>query len=158
MTTQDKLISRKLTLIELAEFLKNVSQACKIHGVSRQHFYDIKKAYDENGIEGLKEKTRRKPCLKNRVALEVEDAVLKMAYEYPAYGQLRVSNELRKSGSVISICYLTESICFIASSTVPSNNSSSRPSDKSICFVSARHFWMAGISLELPTYPSAYIE
>ena len=33
MTTQDKLISRKLTLIELAEFLKNVSQACKIHGV-----------------------------------------------------------------------------------------------------------------------------
>ena len=97
MTTQEKLISRKLTLIELAEFLKNVSQACKIHGVSRQHFYDIKKAYDEHGIEGLKEKTRRKPCLKNRVAPEVEDAVLKMAYEYPAYGQLRVSNELRKS-------------------------------------------------------------
>jgi hypothetical protein len=50
MTTQEKLISRKLTLIELAEFLKNVSQACKIQGVSRQHFYDIKKAYDENGI------------------------------------------------------------------------------------------------------------
>ena len=44
MTTQDKLISRKPTLIELAEFLKNVSQACKIHGVSRQHFYDIKKS------------------------------------------------------------------------------------------------------------------
>ena len=41
MTTQEKLVSRKLTLIELAEFLKNVSQACKIHGVSRQHFYDI---------------------------------------------------------------------------------------------------------------------
>ena len=102
MTTQEKLISRKLTLIELAEFLKNVSQACKIHGVSRQHFYDIKKAYDENGIEGLKEKTRRKPCLKNRVAPEVEEAVLKIAYEYPAYGQLRVSNELRKSGILIS--------------------------------------------------------
>ena len=102
MTTQDKLISRKLTLIELAEFLKNVSQACKIHGVSRQHFYDIKKAYDEHGIEGLKEKTRRKPCIKNRVAPEVEEAVLKMAYEYPAFGQLRVSNELRKSGILIS--------------------------------------------------------
>lgn len=46
MTTQDKLINRKLTLIELAEFLKNVSQACKIHGVSRQHFYYIKKPYN----------------------------------------------------------------------------------------------------------------
>ena len=40
MTTQDKLVKRKLSLLELAEFLKNVSQACKINGVSRQHFYD----------------------------------------------------------------------------------------------------------------------
>jgi transposase InsO family protein len=102
MTTQEKLIKRKLSIIELAEFLKNVSQACKIHGVSRQHFYDIKKAYDEQGLEGLKEKTRRKPCLKNRVAPEVEEAVVKMAYEYPAYGQLRVSNELRKEGILVS--------------------------------------------------------
>ena len=47
MTTQDKLVRRKLSLIELAEFLKNVSQACKINSVSRQHFYDIKKEYDE---------------------------------------------------------------------------------------------------------------
>ena len=47
MTTQEKLIKRKLSILELAEYLKNVSQACKINGVSRQHFYDIKKAYDE---------------------------------------------------------------------------------------------------------------
>ncbi len=102
MTTQDKLVRRKLSLIELAEFPKNVSQACKINGVSRQHFYDIKKAYDEHGIEGLKEKSRRKPCVKNRVAPEVEEAVVKMAYEYPAYGQLRASNELRKTGILVS--------------------------------------------------------
>ena len=43
MTTQEKLIRRKQSLIELAEYLQNVSQACKIHGVSRQHFYDIRK-------------------------------------------------------------------------------------------------------------------
>jgi len=102
MTTQDKLVRRKLSLIELAEFLKNVSQACKINGVSRQHFYDIKKTYDEHGIEGLKEKSRRRPCIKNRVAPEVEEAVVKMAYEYPAYGQLRASNELRKTGILVS--------------------------------------------------------
>ena len=102
MTTQEKLVNRKLSLLELAEFLKNVSQACKINGVSRQHFYDIKKAYDEHGIEGLKEKSRRKPCIKNRVASEVEQAVVNMAIEYPAYGQLRVSNELRKSGILVS--------------------------------------------------------
>ena len=98
MTTQEKLIRRKQSLLELAEYLQNVSQACKIHGVSRQHFYDIRKAYEEQGLEGLKEKTRRKPCVKNRVAPEVEEAVLNMAYEYPAYGQARASNELRKRG------------------------------------------------------------
>ena len=69
MTTQEKLIRRKLSLLELAEFLKNVSQACKIQGCPRQHFYDIKKSYEENGLEGLKEKSRRKPCIKNRVTV-----------------------------------------------------------------------------------------
>ena len=102
MTTQEKLINRKLSLLELAEYLKNVSQACKINGVSRQHFYDIKKAYEEQGIEGLKEKNRKRPCLKNRVAPEVEEAVVEMALEYPAYGQTRASNELRKRGILVS--------------------------------------------------------
>jgi len=102
MTTGEKLIRRKLSIIELAVFLNNVSQACKINGVSRQHFYDIKKAYEEHGLEGLKEKTRRKPCLKNRVAPEVEEAVITMAIEYPAYGQVRASNELRKGGILVS--------------------------------------------------------
>jgi hypothetical protein len=40
--------------------------------------------------------------VKNRVAPEVEEAVLNMAYEYPAYGQARASNELRKRGVLIS--------------------------------------------------------
>ena len=102
MTTQDKIARAKLSILELAEYLKNVSQACRINGVSRQHFYDIKKAYDEQGIEGLRDKTRRKPCIKNRVAPEVEKAVVKMAFEYPAYGQARAANELRKDGVLVS--------------------------------------------------------
>jgi hypothetical protein len=50
MTTQEKLVRRKLSLLELSEFLNNVSQACKIQGCSRQHFYDIKKSYEEGGL------------------------------------------------------------------------------------------------------------
>ena len=61
MTTQEKLIKRKLNILDLAEYLKNVSEACKVSGVSRQHFYDIKMAYEEHGLDGLKEKSRRKP-------------------------------------------------------------------------------------------------
>lgn len=102
MTTQQKLINQKLSLLELGDFLHNVSDACRIHGCSRQHFYDIKKAYLSQGLDGLKEKSRRKPNHKNRVAPEIEESVLLMAYEYPAYGQLRASNELRKQGVLIS--------------------------------------------------------
>ena len=86
MTTQDKIARAKLSILELAEYLKNVSQACRINGVSRQHFYDVRRAYDEHGVEGLRDKTRRKPCMKNRVAPEVEVSVVNMVFEYPAYG------------------------------------------------------------------------
>ena len=77
MTTQEKLARRKLSIIELAEYLKNVSQACKISGVSRQHFYDIKKAYEKDGLEGLKEKTRRKPCIKIELPRKSKRPLLK---------------------------------------------------------------------------------
>ena len=102
MTTEQKLIKKKLSLLELGDFLKNISQACKINGCSRQHFYDIKKTYEEEGLDGLKEKSRRKPCIKNRVAPEIEEAVINMAFEFPAYGQVRVANELRKQGVLVS--------------------------------------------------------
>jgi transposase InsO family protein len=104
MTQREKLAKAKMSLIELAEYLRNVSEACRVMGVSRQHFYDIKKAYADGGMPALQEKSRRKPNFKNRVAPEIEDAVVRTAEEYPAYGQLRASNELRKSGVLISPC------------------------------------------------------
>ena len=55
MTQSQKLIRAKLSLLELGALLKNVSEACRVMGVSRQHFYDIKKAYEEGGAEALVE-------------------------------------------------------------------------------------------------------
>jgi len=102
MTTEDKVIKAKMTLLDLAEYLKNVSEACRVSGVSRQHFYDIKQTYQEGGMEALREKSRRQPNLKNRVAPEVEEAILQLALELPAYGQVRVANELKKKGILVS--------------------------------------------------------
>jgi len=102
MTTEEKLIKNKLGLIELAKHLGNVSDACKVMGYSRDTFYRWKEAYEEGGEEALQELTRRKSNRKNRVSEHIENAVLRYAEEYPAYGQTRVSNELRKEGISIS--------------------------------------------------------
>ena len=100
--TNEKLIKNKVGLLNLAQELNNISHACKVMGFSRETFYRYKKAVDEGGVEALMEKTKRKPNLKNRVDEIVEKAVLDSAIEFPAYGQLRTSNELRKRGVFVS--------------------------------------------------------
>jgi len=100
--TTEKVIAHKVGLLNLAEELQNISQACKVMGFSRETFYNYKKAVDENGVEALLEKSRRKPNLHNRVDPEVEAAVLKHALDEPSHGQTRASNELRKVGIFVS--------------------------------------------------------
>ena len=97
-----RIIRNKIGLLNLAEELGNVSKTCQMMGVSRDTFYRYQSARDEGGVEALLEKTRRKPNPKNRVEPHTEQAVLDFALEYPAHGQVRVSNELRKTGVFVS--------------------------------------------------------
>jgi hypothetical protein len=102
MTQQQYVIKRKLNILALGEQLGNVSLACKNLGISRQHFYDIKNAIAEDGLEGLLEKTRRSPRAINRVPIEIENKLLEHCLLYPAWGQVRMSNELKKLNYTIS--------------------------------------------------------
>ena len=102
MSTHAKIIKHKVGLLHLAEALGNVSQACKVMGYSRDTFYRYQQAVEDGGVEALIEKSRRKPNLRNRVAPELEEAVVTLAIDQPALGQVRVSNELRRRGDQIS--------------------------------------------------------
>ncbi|MEM7705642.1 MAG: IS481 family transposase [Pseudomonadota bacterium] len=97
-----RIIGNKLGLLNLAEELGNVSKACQMMGVSRDTFYRYKSAKEDGGVEALLDKNRRKPNPKNRVEPQIEQAVLDFALEFPAHGQVRASNELRKQGIFVS--------------------------------------------------------
>ncbi|WP_321403488.1 IS481 family transposase [Maridesulfovibrio sp.] len=96
------IIKHKIGLLNLAEELGNVSRACKLMGFSRDTFYRYHSAKEEGGVEALFDKSRRKPNLKNRVDQAIEDAVVVYATDFPAHGQTRTSNELRKLGVFVS--------------------------------------------------------
>ena len=103
MTTMDKIARRKLSLLDLASELSNVSRACKISGYSRQQFYEIRRNFQTYGAEGLLD---RMPGAKgphpNRVAAEIETAILDHALDHPCHGATRVEQELRLKGIQVS--------------------------------------------------------
>lgn len=100
--SNNPIIKHKTGLLNLAEELGNVSQACRLMGLSRDTFYRYKDAVDEGGVDALLNANRRVPNYKNRVDEQTEDAVVKYATDFPAHGQTRASNELRKLGVFIS--------------------------------------------------------
>ncbi len=98
----EKIIKPKLGVLELAKELGNISKACKVIGYSRDSFYRFKKLYENGGDEALQEISRKKPNPKNRVPDYIEEAVIKLAIDNPALGQVRVANELAREGILIS--------------------------------------------------------
>jgi transposase InsO family protein len=102
INSSTKLVRNKISLLDLALELNNISKACKLMGVSRDTFYRYKHAHEEGGIEALLSQNRRVANLKNRVEPQVEEAIVKMAIENPAYGPVRSSNELLRQGIIVS--------------------------------------------------------
>ncbi|WP_341643720.1 IS481 family transposase [Thauera sp. SDU_THAU2] len=103
MTTEEKIARRKLSLLDLAQELHNVSKACKVMGYSRQQFYEIRRNYQTYGSAGLLDKLPGcKGAHPNRVAPEIEASILAYSLEHPTHGPLRVAQELALRGVTVS--------------------------------------------------------
>ena len=100
--TNNQIIKHKVGLLNLAEVLQNVSRACKVMGVSRDTFHRYQELVQSGDMDALINKSRREKKIKNRVDDATELAVIDFATQYPAYGQHRTSNELRKKGVFVS--------------------------------------------------------
>ena len=105
MTTvqAEKIARRKLSLLQLAQELGNVSKACRIVGYSRQQFYEIRRNFQLYGADGLMDQLPgAKGPHPNRVAAPVEEAILAHALEHPTHGAQRVADELMLRGVQVS--------------------------------------------------------
>ena len=102
-TVPKKAARRKLSLLELAEEMQNISKACKYMGYSRQQFYEIKRNFQVGGLASLIDKI---PGIKtphpNRVSEEIEIKILEHSLKYPTQGCLRVAMQLNLKGVQVS--------------------------------------------------------
>jgi len=98
MTAKKKVAQTRLSLLQLAEKLGNVSRACKMHGVSRSQFYEYKRAFQEHGLEGLVDRPPIPGPHPNELPEETRAAIVDFSLQQPAFGPLRVADELRLRG------------------------------------------------------------
>jgi hypothetical protein len=81
MDAATKLAKQRLSLLELAEALNNVSEACRRRGISRTQFYEYKRRFQTRGLEGLKDLP---PVHKSHPQTTPPEVVEKLALKHPS--------------------------------------------------------------------------
>jgi hypothetical protein len=98
MTAEQKIAQGRLTLLQLAENLKNVSEACRRRGITRSRFYEYKRAFQEFGFEGLIDSLPIRKTFPNATPQEIRDRVKVFSLEHPALGKEGIADRLKFEG------------------------------------------------------------
>jgi transposase InsO family protein len=99
---REQLAHRRMTVLELAERLGNVSEACRRGGIDRTSFYDWKRRFQLHGLDGLKDLPPVPKSHPMTTPPEVVDRLLALALEHPAYGCNRLEALLALEGRRVS--------------------------------------------------------
>lgn len=102
MTAEEKVARQKLSVLELAKALGNVSEACRQRGVSRTQFYEYKRRFQTHGLEGLKDLPPIHKSHPFTTPPEVEEKILELSLEHPGWGCVRLSDWLKLEGISVS--------------------------------------------------------
>jgi transposase InsO family protein len=102
MTAEKKIAQKRLTLLQVAERIRNVSEACRRHSISRSQFYEYKRAFQERGFDGLMDRPPIPKSFPNETPADVKEKVIALSLKHPAWGQVRLSDQLRLEGILVS--------------------------------------------------------
>lgn len=102
MSPKERLIDAKVSLLQLSVEMKNISKACRKAGIARSSFYEMKKAYEQFGRDGLAPQDPGRPKGSGRLAPELEEKILAKTREFASYSHNRIADELEMEGVSVS--------------------------------------------------------
>ena len=77
------------------------TELCENFNISCKTGYKYVNRFKEEGIDGLKERSRAPHCNANQMPEHVEEAILKVKYRYPSWGSKKVSTWLTQEHAEI---------------------------------------------------------
>ena len=102
MNAQEKVARQRLSVLQLAEALGNVSGACRQRGMMRTQFYDYKRRFELQGLEGLKDLPPIHKSHPQTTPPETVERILALSLAHPAWGCVRLSERLKLDGVSVS--------------------------------------------------------
>ena len=102
MNPTEKVARHRLSVLELAEALGNVAEACRRRGMTRTQFYEYKRRFQTHGLEGLKDLPPVHRTHPQTTPPAVVERVLALSLEHPAWGCCRLSAVLKLEGVSVS--------------------------------------------------------